>query len=145
MFRQRVKNGFVKYTRVLILSLSLVTLTGCDPISLTLFGVGASAGVSYTLNGVAYKTFTAPIAKVRKASIKALGKMGISITSKDVDGKGQEIITAFTNGREIEIILEPISKNATRMRTSAKTEGFLMDRATATEIIIQTEQVLLAV
>lgn len=144
MFRQHVKNGFVKYIRVLILSLSLVTLSGCDPISLTVFGVGASAGVSYTMNGVAYKTFTAPVAKVRKASIKALGNMGIPVTSKDVKKNGEEIITAFANDRKIEIILEPISKNATRMRTTAQKENFFMDRATATEIIIQTEKVLLS-
>ncbi|MGD8999835.1 MAG: DUF3568 family protein [Granulosicoccaceae bacterium] len=122
----------------------MVILPACDPVSLTLFGVGASAGVSYTLSGVAYKTFTAPVAEVRKASSKALGNMGITVKSKDVAKNGEETIIAFSTDREIEITLEPISENATRMRTVVKKEGLLFDRATATEIIIQTEKILVS-
>lgn len=123
---------------------TMVILPACDPVSLTLFGVGASAGVSYTLSGVAYKTFTAPVAEVRKASSKALGNMGITVKSKDVAKNGEETIIAFSTDREIEITLEPISENATRMRTVVKKEGLLFDRATATEIIIQTEKILVS-
>lgn len=120
----------------------LTLLAGCEPVSLTLFGVGAATGVNYALNGVAYKTFTAPVAEVRSASIKALDNMGIGVDSKTVSEDGEEVITAKTADREIEVVLEPISPKATRIRTSARHEGMLMDRATATEIIIQTERVL---
>jgi len=116
-------------------------LCGCEPVSLTLFGIAAATGVGYTLNGAAYKTFTAPIKQVRLCSIKALGKMGITVGSKDKKEDGKEIIKASTNDRTIEIILEPISENATRIKTIAK-NGIFYDRATATEIIIQTEHVL---
>jgi hypothetical protein len=117
-------------------------VTGCEPVSLTLLGVGASIGAGYTLNGIAYKTFTAPIGEVRTASIKALGRMGISVTSKDINEQGEEVIKADTTDRNIEITLEPISTQTTRIRTIARQDKFLMDRATATEIIIQTERVL---
>ncbi len=42
------------------------------------------------------------------------------------------------------IVVEPLSPKATRMRSTAKT-GILMDQATATEIILQTEQALAGV
>ena len=51
-------------------------------------------------------------------------------------------LAATGNDREIEVELEVISSNATRMRTVAKQGFFLKDRATATEIILQTEKVL---
>jgi hypothetical protein len=67
--------------------------------------------------------------------------MGIKIqaTSKTEQGKA---IKAMTKDREIEIELEMVSAKTTRIRTVAKQGIFFKDRATATEIIIQTERVL---
>jgi hypothetical protein len=112
---------------------------------LTLFGVGAgistSTSVAYTLDGIAYKTFTAPLPKVESATRTALDRMGIKIeaTAKIDQGKA---IKAVTNDREIEIELEMISAKTTRIRSVAKQGIFFKDRATATEIIIQTEKAL---
>ncbi len=134
----RFKKTLKRYAILVFLA---AFLCGCEPVSLTLFGVAAATGVGYTLNGAAYKTFTAPIKQVRLSSIKALGNMGITVGSKDKKEDGKEIIKASANDRTIEIILEPISENATRIKTIAK-NGIFYDRATATEIIIQTEHVL---
>ncbi|MCE3242614.1 MAG: hypothetical protein K0Q83_3121, partial [Deltaproteobacteria bacterium] len=42
----------------------LFSLSGCAAVGMTLFGVGAGVAtgtsVSYTLDGIAYRTFTAP-------------------------------------------------------------------------------------
>jgi hypothetical protein len=67
--------------------------------------------------------------------------MGITVeaTSKIDQGKA---IRAVSNDREIEIELEMVSPKTTRIRTVAKQGIFFKDRATATEIIIQTEKVL---
>ena len=67
--------------------------------------------------------------------------MGIKVeaTSKIDQGKA---IRAVTNDREIEIELEMVSVRTTRIRTVAKQGIFFKDRATATEIIIQTERAL---
>ena len=127
--------------KVIVLVSLVALLCGCEPITLTLFGIAAATGVGYTLNGAAYKTFTAPIKQVRISSVKALGNMGIAVESKDKKEDGKEIIKASTNDRTIEVILEPISDNATRIKTIAR-NGVFYDRATATEIIIQTEQML---
>ena len=125
---------------VLIACLSL-TLAGCEPLALTALGVGASAGISHTLNGVTYRTFTAPPSRVRVATIAALKRMGINVDSAQTTDKG-ELIKASTSDRQIEIELEGISVNATRMRTIAKNGSLLYDSATATEIILQTEKLL---
>ena len=118
-----------------------LALAGCEPLALTALGVGASAGISHTLNGVTYRTFTAPPPRVRVATIAALKRMGIKVDSAQTTDTG-ELIKASTSGRQIEIELEGISVNATRMRTIAKNGSLLYDSATATEIILQTEKLL---
>jgi hypothetical protein len=123
----------------------LPLLSGCAAVGMTLFGVGAGVAtgtsVSYTLDGIAYRTFTAPLPQVESATRTALDRMGIRVeaTAKTDQGKA---IKAIGNEREIEIELERVSAKTTRIRTVAKQGIFFKDRATATEIIYQTEKVL---
>ena len=129
----------------LVFCLLTFSLNGCAAIGLSLFsigaGVGAGTSVSYTLDGIAYRTFTAPLPQVESATRTALNKMGIKVeaTTKTEQGKA---IKAIANDREIEVELEIVSAKTTRMRTVAKQGVFFKDRATATEIILQTEKVL---
>jgi hypothetical protein len=120
-------------------------LSGCAAVGLSLFGAGAgvttSSAVGYTLNGIAYRTFTAPFPEVRAATLTALNRMGIKVEHKEKTKKG-EIIKANAADRQIEIQLETISPKATRIRTVANQGVFFKDRATATEIILQTETLL---
>jgi len=132
------------YLPLVSLSLALM-LNGCAAVGMTLFGVGAgvTAGtsVSYTLDGIAYRTFAVPLPQVESATRTALDRMGIKVdsTAKTEQGKA---IKATTNDREIEIELEMVSAKTTRIRTVAKQGIFFKDRATAGEIIFQTEKVL---
>ncbi len=119
---------------------AVVALSGCDPVSLTVFGVGSATGIQHTLSGISYRTFTAPLSKVQAAVVSALGRMDIKVGSKEKTENGM-LIKARASDRDIEIELESISPNTTRMRSIAR-NGALMDAATATEIIIQTEKVL---
>ncbi|MDH3445578.1 MAG: DUF3568 family protein [Deltaproteobacteria bacterium] len=124
---------------------AILFLNGCAAVGMTLFGVGAGVStgtaVSYTLDGIAYRTFTASLPRVERATRTALGRMGIpaGATSKTDQGRA---ISAKTQDREIEIELEVVSSGTTRIRTVAKQGFFFKDRATATEIIIQTEKAL---
>lgn len=124
---------------------SLSLLNGCAAVGLTLFGVGAGVAtgtsVSYTLDGIAYRTFTATLPQVETATRTALDRMGIKVeaTSKTDQGKA---LLATGNDREIEIEFEAVSPKTTRIRTVAKQGIFFKDRATAAEIIMQTERVL---
>ena len=103
-------------------------------------GVGGSAAVSHTLNGITYRTFTAPAANVKTASLGALNRMGIKYTGSAKGEHGAEMLKATATDRSIEITLEPLSANSTRMKVVARNGGIFYDSATATEIILQTER-----
>lgn len=118
----------------------MLGLSGCVPLAITGAGVGASAGITHTMGGITYRTFTAPLPKVKTATMAALNKMGINGIKQSKE-EGNDVILANASGREIEIQLERLSPNTTRMRTVARS-GFFYDSATATEIIIQTEKAL---
>jgi hypothetical protein len=124
------------------ISLLLVTLwlfSGCVPLALTAAGIGGATAVNHALGGVTYKTFTAPLPKVKTASMGALKIMGIKVSAV-VHQEGNEVVTAAANDRKIEIVLEPISASTTRMRVVARNGSVFYDSATATEIILQTER-----
>jgi hypothetical protein len=88
--------------------------------ALSLLGAGAGTALRYGIDGVAYRTFTAPAPHVKEASLAALARMGIEIESTD-RFEGGEVIYA---------------------RCAARNGGFFYDNATASEIVAQTERLL---
>ena len=146
MANGHMANKNTRFSLAILISVIFPVLQGCAAgVGLTLLGVGAGVttgtSVAYTLDGIAYKTFTAPLPQVETATRTALDRMGIKVeaTSKIDQGKA---IKAVSNDRDIEIELEMVSNKTTRIRTVAKQGIFFKDRATATEIIIQTERAL---
>lgn len=123
------------------LSLSAVFyLSGCVAAATTAAGIGGSQALSHTINGITYRTFTATAPEVKTAALSALWRMKIKVVSEGKPDKNNlRIITAKTSGRNIEVQIEPISNNATRMRVVAKSGGLFYDSATADEIILQTK------
>lgn len=123
--------------------IGMTSLTGCVPLALTAAGVGMATGVSHTLGGIVYKTFTASQAHVKRATLTALNRMQIKVV--EIKRKnGSEFIFAKAGDREVEIELEALTPSTTRMQVTAKKDaGLLRDSATATEIIIQTERFML--
>lgn len=120
----------------------LLSLVACDPVSLTLLGVGAGVGAAHQLGGLTYKTFTEPLPKVKNAALAALKRMAIKVDSIEKTSTGQ-LIKATAADRSIEIELDALTANTTRMRAVARREGgIIVDSATAVEIIVQTEKVL---
>ena len=117
-----------------------IVTSGCVPLGLTAAGVGMSTGVSHTLSGIVYKTFAAPQSKVQHATVAALRKMQIKVTETKRD-ENKELITARAADRGIDIEIEALTPNTTRITVVAKKDGGLIrDSATATEIILQTEK-----
>ncbi|HVK54931.1 MAG TPA: DUF3568 family protein [Burkholderiales bacterium] len=134
----------VRSSRIPLITAALIVALlngGCASLAVTALGIGGTAGVTHAMNGVVYRTFTAPIGKVRLASIQALKRMGIGVGGSEKQKDG-ELIRATAPDREIEIELEVVSANTTRMRSVAKKGSFLYDNATATEIVQQTERSL---
>ena len=101
-----------------------------------------ATGTSHTLGGIVYKTFAAPQAKVQRATIAALKRMQIKVDeTKREDNK--ELINARAADRDIEIEIEALTPNTTRVTvTATKSGGIIRDSATATEIILQTEKLV---
>lgn len=128
-------------TRV-ILVVACLALGGCEPLALALLGAGATSTVRYNLDGVAARTFTAPAASVKSASLAALERMGIALDATSATDT-IEVISARAGRRAIEIELEPISPRATRLRVTARdASSIFYDGATALEIVQQTEKLL---
>ncbi len=134
----------MRYLSVVCLLVTEMMLTsGCVPLATTAAGVGGSAALNHNMNGTTYRTFTASAAKVRVATVSALNRMRITVVSVDMHDKTNVIsLTAKTSERNIEIQLEPISANTTRMKVAAKSSVFSYDNATAEEIIMQTKKSL---
>ena len=114
---------------------------GCDPLSLTAASLGAGVGISHTMGGIIYKTFTAPLKTVEQSSVVAMRDMGVKVVSRSTNTEGERVITATAKNRDIEVLLEPLTSRTTRMRVIAS-NGILKDGATATEIVLQTERIL---
>jgi hypothetical protein len=118
------------------------SLNGCVAVALTAVGVGMATGVSHTLGGIVYKTFAAPQPKVRRSTVAALGRMQIHIVESSHDGT-TEVIKARAADRNIEVEIEALTPNTTRLTvTAVKDGGIIRDAATATEIILQTEKLV---
>ena len=132
---------YLNKIKIYLLTAALLPfLTACDPVSLTALGVGSSTGVNHAMNGIAYRTFALSTSQVKRATIAALGRMQIKVESTRKE-KSTEIIVAKTPNRNIEISVEALSPNTTRMRAVAK-DGLFYDSSTASEIVFQTEKVL---
>lgn len=115
-------------------------LGACAPVAMTAGGIAGGAGVNHALNGIAYKTFTAPVRQVRAATLKSLNRMEMKVTKDTKSEEGWRIEAAAAD-RTIEIDLEALTPAATRMRVVTNNGGlFFKDSATSTEIILQTAQ-----
>jgi hypothetical protein len=136
-----------------VLALSLVAivvgLNGCAALPVAalgagLFNAGASAamraGTEITRGGVVYKTFTLPLDELRTAVGNTLAQMELAVVNDHVEQDGDRFIVARARDREIEVTLEPVTRTVTRVRLVVSEGHFGRDRATAAEIMAQTEK-----
>lgn len=122
--------------------LPLCLLSGCAGASSLVLGAGAGtatgSSVTYTMDSIAYKTFTDPLDTVAEATRTALKSMEFPVRWESRNTSGVDIMAKAGNQSEtleIEIDLERLSPQVTRMRIVANRGFFLKDAATATEII----------
>ncbi len=132
----------IKLFRGAVLCIAICSMYGCVAAATTAAGIGGSAALNHSMSGVATRTFTAPVSKVKRAAFTALHRMNIEVVSKGQVEEDMYLISARTLKREIEVEIEPISKNATRISVKAKKSVFSYDTATADEIVMQTKRVL---
>jgi len=119
------------------ISLLLLCLTGC----VSILVAGAGGGIGYTITNIAYKTVNYPIEEVTTAVSAALKKMDITELETRQSAKGVHI-TALTAELKIYIDLDWITSKTTRISVDARKNLVLKDKATATAIIEQTDNIL---
>lgn len=127
--------------RILLVLVSCCLLGACEPVAIALLGAGASTALRHNMDGVASRTFTAPAGDVKSASIAAFERMGITLNGSAAL-EGSELLYGRAQNRDIEIEIEPITKHATRLRVTAKGNGFFYDHATAVELVQQTKEAM---
>jgi len=115
--------------------LAVANLYGCALLVFT-GGAATGVGVTYTLNRVAYKTFSSDYETVKRATISTIKDMGISMDGSKKEKSGGKIY-ASTTDLNIKISLTEIAPDTTRVKVDAKKKKnfFLKDKATATEIL----------
>ncbi len=131
---------------MLVLIAAMLVLSGCAaPAGLAIFsasaGVAMGTSVDYTLNGIAYKTFVAPMPTVRQATLTGLNEMGMKVVEDKKSDNGWTIV-ANAEGREIDVDLEKLTNRTTRMRVVANSGPFFKDRATEAAIIDEAADAL---
>lgn len=132
----------IRLFRGAVLCIAISSLLGCVAAATTAAGIGGSAAINHSMNGIASRTFTAPVSKVKRAAFTALKRMNIEVVSKSQLDEDIYLISAKALKRDIEVEIEPISKSATRISVKAKKSAFSYDTATADEIVMQTKRVL---
>lgn len=123
-----------------------VALQGCASLGLTAFSVAAGSvagvGVGHAMDGITYKTFALPLGVVSRATVMTLDRLDMPVMEVEHTAAGQTI-TAEAGDRTVEIELDRLTTTTTRMRVVASKNWFVRDRATATEVIHQTDRTLM--
>ena len=122
-----------------------LALQGCAAVGITALGVvagtGAGSGVGHALDSITYKTFSVPLPSLSRATVMTLDRLDMPVMETADTDRGQTL-TAQAGDRTVEIELDRLTTTATRMRVVVKKNWFIRDRATATEIILQTDRTL---
>jgi hypothetical protein len=125
--------------QILLIALSLFVLTGCLEI---ISAVGASAYMTgeYLVSGAVTKTVSHDFGRIKKALLIALCKMRIDVDKANPIEDGEEI---FATAEELEIRIEikEITSSVTRISVKAEKNFLRRDKATAQEILQQTNRI----
>jgi hypothetical protein len=131
----------LKRLGVVLMVAAALASQGCSGIGMGGRGTAAQ-DVNYTLDGIAYRTFTAPIDTMRRVTLTTFKRMDIVVKRDGLKEDGIRELIAAAGDRTIYVELEKLSERTTRMRITAKHGWMWRDRATAAEIIVQTGRTL---
>ncbi len=132
----RKDSAYLSYLALFGLLAAAIGLAGCAALVASGAVAGTAAGIEYTYDNVAYKTFSHPYDPTYRATMRALERMGIGVAGTKTTTKGTEIV-ANTVDLRIEIELLKVTDKATKVSVNAKKGVFLKDKATASEILVQ--------
>ena len=122
-----------------VIGLLSVSLTGCIQL-LGAAGTGAYVAAEYAMSGAVRKTMCFGFECTKNALLVALCRMGIT-AEKVQEVQGGEQVTASALELDIRIELKIVTPKATWVTVSAQKHFLDRDKATAEEIIDQTEMI----
>jgi hypothetical protein len=121
------------------LSVSSLLFTGCAvvaPLALT----STSMGVAYYYMNVSEKTCVYDLDTMNRASVVTLKRMGFKLGEQSQDEDGDRKILAGTEGLNVTVKLKKVTHKCTKIKVTARKNVVIRDKATAAEIILQTER-----
>jgi len=126
-----------------------VALPGCAALPLAVLSGGMQAGggalvktgTEYTASGAVYRTFAIPLADVHAAVLEAFHRTDISVARDEASPKGQRVVGEAQH-RTVRVRLTPLTPALTQMELVVKRNLLASDKATASEVLARTEQVL---
>jgi hypothetical protein len=121
------------------LSVSSLLFTGCAvvaPLALT----STSMGVAYYYMNVSEKTCVYDLDTMNRASVVTLKRMGFKLGEQSKDEDGDRKILAKTEGLNVTVKLKKVTHKCTKIKVTARKNVVMRDKATAAEIILQTER-----
>jgi hypothetical protein len=130
--------------RLMIVALGLLLIlvgafqTGCQ-YAVTGALTGVTMGIGYLYANIAEKTVAFDLDRMTRATMLAFQKMGISIADES-KAEGQRRIRGRAKDLDITVKLKEITHKSTKIKVSAR-NVIIKDKATALEIIRQTEEV----
>jgi hypothetical protein len=134
-----MKRKRVHILRLSALGLLLLFFTGCVE-WLGAAGTGAFVAAEYALTGAVRKTMCYGFECTKNALLVALCRMGIAAKRVQEIQGGEEVMASALE-LDIRIELKAVTPKATRVTVSAQKHALARDKATAQEIIAQTEMI----
>ena len=125
--------------KLFVIGLLFVSFTGCVE-WLGAAGTGAFVAAEYAMTGAVRKTMCYGFQCTKNALLVALCRMGIT-ANKVQEVQGGEEVMASALELDIRIELKAVTPKATRVTVSAQKHFLDRDKATAEEIIAQTEMI----
>jgi len=127
-----------------------VVLQGCAAIPLavvagSLFdaggGVLVKTGTEYTASGTARRTFNVSLDEVHASVLETFRRAQITVSHDEASAKRQ-FVTGNMQGRKVRVRLIPLTPVLTSMELDVKRNVLASDKATASELLAETEQVV---
>jgi hypothetical protein len=106
------------------------------PLALT----SSSMGVAYYYMNVSEKTCVYDLDTMNKASVLTLKRMGFTLGEQSKDEDGDRKIKAQAEELDVTVKLKKVTPRCTKIKVTACKDLVIRDKATASEIILQTEK-----
>jgi hypothetical protein len=111
---------FHKVNFNILCAVSVMTMAGCVPLI-----IGAAAGVGGVayVNGSLVRNVDEPVEKVHKAALAGLKKLGLFVTSDELDKHSSTIRAQYEDAKKVRVSIEALTEYVTQVSIRVGTFG----------------------